>query len=386
MTKATYGSGSLRRRGKKWYGYIRTHVKDPETGERRSHRSSIVLGDTGKMTKKEAREALARETARRKGWFTANSPILNDGRVTFGWFVRNRYLPLKKADWKEETEKNKTALIRTDLLDDLEDLPLCNFTRYDLQMHINKLAENRSRDRVLQMRAYLRDIFAEALDQDYLVKDPALRVKVPGQLKQTDKTTLTWDDLRMALDELGAMERILVELDMTEALRPSELFALRWKCFDAKKSSLLLRETVYKGKIRSWGKTQKSMSAIHLPAALASDLSAWKGICPDNSPDAFIFPNREGGFMDADNFRKRVLKQLADELNLPKLSFQVIRRSIATLAQHKGSIKDVQGLLRHSKPATTAEVYMQEIPESVQRTVDAIHTELRKRPGPAQAP
>ena len=31
-----------------------------------------------------------------------------------------------------------------------------------------------------------------------------MRVKVPGQLKQTDKTTLTWDPLRMALDELSA--------------------------------------------------------------------------------------------------------------------------------------------------------------------------------------
>jgi len=48
------------------------------------------------MTKKRAREALAREIAKRKGWFTANAPVLNDGRVTFGWFVRNRYLPLKK--------------------------------------------------------------------------------------------------------------------------------------------------------------------------------------------------------------------------------------------------------------------------------------------------
>jgi integrase len=107
------------------------------------------------------------------------------------------------------------------------------------------------------MRAYLRDIFSEAPDQDFLVKDPALRVKVPGQLKQTDKTTLTWEQLRMALEELSAMDRILLELDMTDALRPSELFALRWKCFDRNHSTLTLRETVYKGKIRKWGKTTK---------------------------------------------------------------------------------------------------------------------------------
>jgi integrase len=387
MAKSTYGNGYLRPRGKKWYGYIRIIVKDPETGDRVPDRIPVILGERASMTRKQAREALARESAKRKGWFTANAPVLNDSRVTFDWFVRNRYIPLKKGDWKEETAKNKIALIESDLLEDLGDIPLRNFTRYDLQMQVNKLAETRSRDRVLQIRAYLRDIFSEALDQDFLVKDPALRVKVSGQLKQTDKTTLTWDQLRMVLDELTAMERILVELDITEALRPSELFALRWKCFDSKHSSLRLQETVYKGKIRNWGKTTKSLSTIHLPSALAVDLAAWKKICPDSSPEAFIFPNQDGGFMDADNFRKRVLHRIAVKLGLPKLTFQVIRRAVATLAQHLGSVKDVQGLLRHENPSLAAEVYMQEIPESVRRTVNSIHKELRKRrPGVGRKP
>jgi integrase len=61
-------------------------------------------------------------------------------------------------------------------------------------------------------------------------------------------------------------------------------------------------------------------------------------------------------------------------------TFQVIRRTIATLAQKKGTVKDVQGLLRHSRPATTTDVYMQEIPESVQATVNAINAELRVKP------
>ena len=81
--------------------------------------------------------------------------------------------------------------------------------------------------------------------------------------------------------------------------------------------------------------------------------------------------------MDTDNYRRRVLHKLADELKLPKLTFQVIRRTIATLAQKKGTVKDVQGLLRHSRAATTTDVYMQEIPESVQATINAIHAELK---------
>jgi len=79
--------------------------------------------------------------------------------------------------------------------------------------------------------------------------------------------------------------------------------------------------------------------------------------------------SKVGEFLDTDNFRKRVLHKLARNLGLPKLTFQVIRRTIATLAQKKGTVKDVQGVMRHSRTATTTDVYMQEIPESVQATV-----------------
>ena len=202
-------------------------------------------------------------------------------------------------------------------------------------------------------------------------------MKVPAQLRETDTTSLTWDQLRSALDELSPRDRILLELDMTNALRPSELFALKWKCFDPEASAISVVETVYKGNIRPWGKTKKSLSVIHVPSTLAADLKAWKSQCPDSSPNAFIFANQTGSFMDTDNFRKRVLHRIARDLKLPKLTFQVIRRTIATLAQKKGTVKDVQGLMRHSRTATTTDVYMQSIPESVQATVDSIHLELR---------
>jgi hypothetical protein len=41
-------------------------------------------------------------------------------------------------------------------------------------------------------------------------------------------------------------------------------------------------------------------------------------------------------------------------------------------------VGDMQGLLRHSRMATTTDVYMQEIPESVQATINSINSELRK--------
>ena len=374
----SYQRGYTTPRGKQWYGYFRKIVYDPVTNEEKIDRVTVILGLRSKMSKSEARDALQREITKQIGQAGSANRIMNDGSVTFEWFVRNRFLPLKEAAWKEETAKTKKLLIQRDLIDDLGEIPLVNFDKFSLQVHLNKLASTRSKDRVLQMRAYLRDIFAEAADQDFLPKDPARKVKVPTQLRDTDTTTLTWDQLRSALLELSPRDRILMELDMTNALRPSELFALKWKCFDVEASTMCVTETAYKGKIRPWGKTKKSLATVHIPHILAADLEAWRAKCPNPSPDAYIFANQDGGFLDTDNYRKRVLHKLARNLELPKLTFQVIRRTIATLAQKKGTVKDVQGVLRHSRTATTTDVYMQEIPASVQATVNSINRELRK--------
>jgi integrase len=367
-------------RGKKWYGYFRRTVLDPETNEPKTVSTPIALGLKSQMTKFEAREKLVEEIARLTGQSAGDDSIKN-GAVTFGWFVRNRFFPLKEARWKEETAKVKKLLIQQDLIDEFDDVPLENFDKFTLQIHINKLAKTRSKDTVLQMRAYLRDIFAEAVDQGYLAKDPARKVKAPTQLRPTDKTTLTWKQLRDVLAKTSIRDWILLQLDMANALRPGELFGLKWQGFDAAACSMTLTETTYKGKIRPWGKTRGSLTTIPIAAELAQDLVEWRKQCPDPSSEAFIFAAPRGGFMDSSNYRKRVLHKLAEKLGLPKLTFQVIRRTIATLAQKMGTVKDVQGILRHSRAGTTTDVYMQEIPEGVRATVNSIHTELKSGKG-----
>jgi hypothetical protein len=57
--------------------------------------------------------------------------------------------------------------------------------------------------------------------------------------------------------ELDLQDRSLLELDMTNALRPSELLAFRRKCFDYEASTLKIMETVYKGQDSSLGEDQK---------------------------------------------------------------------------------------------------------------------------------
>jgi integrase len=73
-----------------------------------------------------------------------------------------------------------------------------------------------------------------------------------------------------------------------------------------------------------------------------------------------------------------VLYPVRDALALTKLNFQVLRRTFATRAysDRKGTLKDVQKHLRHSKPNTALENYIKDVPESVFNMVDSVYEQM----------
>jgi integrase len=375
--------GTVRLEHKSWVGYLNIKVRDLISGESKWKKKRVgVLGAKSEMTKYQAYDALERIIAQKTGGTT--EPRADESIVTLAWFTRNRFFPLREGStWKEATTETHKSAIEHDILSLLGGLPLKQIDKVMLQTHLNDLAKRMSEGRVKQARFYLKAIFEEAVDQDFATKNPARKLALPQRLRAVDKTTLTWDQLRSVLASVSLRDRVLLTLDMTETFRPSELFALQWEGFDMDARTLKVTHTAYRGKLRDFGKTKKSLRTVHLPEGLANDLWLWKQECPDRSAEAFIFPNarkrngaKKNSFIRTDNYRARVLKKLAENLELPKLNFQVLRRTIATLAQTKGGVKDVQGVLGHSKVDTTVNVYMQPIEAGVKQTLEAIYAEL----------
>jgi hypothetical protein len=214
---ASHQRGWVVAREKKWYGYYRKTVLDPIVNQEKTRVVPIVLGLKSRMTKFEAREELQKEIAKQTG-HNVGGRVMMDASITFGWFVRNRYFPLREANWKPETAKVKRIQIQRDLVEKFESVPLDVLDKFMLQTHINHLATFRSRDRVLQACSYLKSIFSEAVEQDFLLKDPSRKVTAPLNLRGKDKTVLTWDQLRLVLANLSARDRVLLTLEMTDAL------------------------------------------------------------------------------------------------------------------------------------------------------------------------
>jgi len=379
--------GTVRLEYNSWVGYMNLKVLDPTTGESNWKKQRVgVLGTKSKMTKHQAQDALEEIIAQKTGGST--QPRADQRIVTLGWFTRNRFFPLREGStWKEATAANRKSAIEKDILATFGELPMEQIDKFMLQTHLNRLARTLSAGRVMHARFFMKAIFEEAVDQELVQRNPARKLILPKELRPVNKVTLSWDQLRLVLASVSLRDRILLTLDMTETFRPSELFALRWNNFDMDGRTLTVNQTAYRGKLRDYGKTKKSIRSVHVPERLANDLWLWRQECPNPAPDGFLFPNarkRNGanrnGFIRTDNYRARVLKPLAEELGLPKLNFQVLRRTMATLAQTKGSVKDVQAILGHSKADTTVNVYMQSIEASVKQTQEAIYSELAARP------
>ena len=143
-------------------------------------------------------------------------------------------------------------------------------------------------------------------------------------------------------------------------------------------------------------KTKKSRKPIYLPLSLYNDLQQLKIVSNDSSPGGRIFPSErenegarpENGQLEASaavmpldyhNWVNRNLKPVADKLGI-RVNCQIMRRTFATLANDAGGdLKDIQTQMRHARSATTADIYVQPIPQSVRESIEALDKVLSDR-------
>ena len=123
--------------------------------------------------------------------------------------------------------------------------PLDAFDRFKVLTHVNDFAVRYSQGRVKQARSHLKSIFDEAIKQEFPANDPTRKLKIPRNLRRKCMRVLRWEQLRLILAKTARRDRLLLKLDMVEAPRPGELFALRWRSFDDR-NTVSLTETVYR--------------------------------------------------------------------------------------------------------------------------------------------
>ena len=249
---------------------------------------------------------------------------------------------------------------------------LCDLTRFELQAHLNELAKKYSKSVVQRARTWLKAAIEEAIDQDFLVKNPARKLEMPVTRK-TCKRYLSSEEVQKLLMSLEGRDRLIARMLIVCALRPGELFALRWR--SVQQGRLKIEEAVYRGKVGPT-KTEGSAAFVAIPGSLQKELEFWREKCRYPGDDQIVFPSRRGGPLESHNYLRRVLKSKGKEAGIEDITFQALRRTFATQVHGIGTVKDAQTQLRHSSATTTMNVYTQAIPSSVKATVEALDQKL----------
>ncbi len=145
------------------------------------------------------------------------------------------------------------------------------------------------------MLTLLRRIYNDAKFDDLVDVNPCDGVRVQRADDESEETwhTITLDEIQRLLSHprLPETKRLIFETALYTGMREGELWALRWRdlTLDVEHPSCSTR--------RSYKKGTKAGKVRHfplLPAAVAA-LRRVRERAKDRSPDALVFPNRQGG-------------------------------------------------------------------------------------------
>jgi integrase len=190
-----------------------------------------------------------------------------------------------------------------------------------------------------------------------LVRQSAKRRKVPHILHV--------DEIRLLLDNVGSLPRLLIFLDVTTGLRQSELFGLRWSDPDFDNGEISVVHSVVHGLV-SRCKTEASARPIPVAPFLEEMLKDWRKVTRSPSGDDWVFAsNRAKGMrlIWGQSIMRKQIHPAIEKLEIKKrIGWRSFRHSYSTLLRHLGTdIKVQQDLLRHSSARQTLDTYTQAV-------------------------
>jgi integrase len=253
---------------------------------------------------------------------------------TFQSFVESVFFKVRRQGWKTSTDMTATALIRGHLVPELGTRPLRAITREEMQHLLDAKAQTLTESVVSHLRFHLRDIFKLALSERAVDFSPALALRTPKCEPGRQRRVMTAAEVRRALRALPLREQLIFRLGVFEGMRPGEILGLQVQ--DVRAQSVVVRRRVYRGDFDS-PKTKRSNREVGLTAGTKLLLSEWVGLLANGDPSGWLFPSEHGRTpLGRDNVWRRDLQPRFEKIGLGWASFQVLRRTFATLSREAG--------------------------------------------------
>ena len=371
--------GWLDGRGSQIHGRFTTRWKLPD-GTEKARDERIVLGPRAMGVKAAERQL----SERIRDFFHAHLktvvPAISPNDESNFAYLLARVEADRKGDWKKNTLRVNQMYFKI-LRDKLGQIPARDFCNPEMKDFIKgwltELAEqDKSRSYIQHLLIFTRSAINEGMKRRLIHYNYAKEVRVPKRVKKVDQRFMTDEEIGALLlyfrNKGQRRDELILWILYACALRPGELFALRWNDWDTHDPGHLRIDEAFGKSGLDDPKTPRSDSYVYLPSGVQALLQEWRAWCGDSRPEAFIFPSKRDTPMRYDNYLKRVLKPAAEVVGLEGITHQMLRRSFSTMALDSGaSPKDVQGQMRHTE-ARMSLYYGKVIPASVKQEVNKL--------------
>lgn len=273
--------------------------------------------------------------------------------------------------------------VRRYIVPALGDRPIGGLTREDVQSVVNRWAKERAPRTVRREYGTLRAIVNYALVNDFIARSPCRGIKLP-EVVRSHRRIVDAAELARLAKSMGGVGRYgpMAYLGAVVGLRWGEVAALRVRHVDPAVRSLAVVETVVRGRGGKVGfgapKSDAGRRTLALPVELVDMLEAHmaeKALTAADG-DALLFTAPDGGVLRYSNWLRRVWwpacvsaglgGMVEDEASgrskYQGLGFHDLRRANATGLVVEGvDVKTAQGLLGHSTPQLTLDLYAQQV-------------------------
>lgn len=289
-----------------------------------------------------------------------------DGSMTLGQFWDAVYLPIRRRKWTGSTLPIVTNTYKNHILPTFGKMPLKDITKAAVEIHLGRLVDaGKGKSTVQAVLVRLHSILEEALDNDYIPKNPCRKVEVPANLTRVESKSLTEAEVQALWDGTTGMDYLFWRILILTGARIGEVLALVRS--DLRPDGLLIDEAMVRGTIKAPKRGKVRLAA--LPESLRAELVEW---CGDRM--GLIFPAQNGGCHTRQHDK---IQEIVDRGRaiVPGVSFRQCRTTFASLFD--GDAADRTSIMGHHSEAFTLTQYRKPIQERRQRAVEAMDERLR---------
>ena len=297
-------------------------------------------------------------------------PPKADGGMSLDQFWQDVYWPIRSRKWHGSTPLCVKSMYQRHILPVFGSIPLKDISKAMIQIHLGKLADAKlGFDTVDGVRIRLHSVLAEALDNDFIGKNPCHRIETPDCKPTGETRSMTEDEVRALWDATEGRDYLFWRILIVTGPRISEIFPLERA--DITPKGLMIDEAMVHGKVKLPKREKTRLAAI--PDSLRVELEEW--LMTHNH--RLLFPTPRGSVYQRS--RKEIVEILKrGQAIIPDLSFHMCRTTFASLFD--GDEADRSSIMGHTSTAFTLERYRKPIMERRQRSVEELDRRLKVVP------